>query len=140
MNSLKHNLYPKSMHFCLLMSKNVPCFGSFSQSFSHRFPRNIFQPFLAPVAPNHPRPLYKLIGTEQEIDRHRRQLQHKGREESKWNGIAPHINDITDESEPAVSACTEQPGDQSSIDRSSHNIVRIDRQHHLQISGGRLRQ
>ena len=48
-----------------------------------------------------------IIRAEQEIDDHRRQLQRKGCDKSERYRIAPHIDRITDQTEPAVAACAE---------------------------------
>ena len=68
---------------------------------------NILSPFSTKIPLNNPRPLHKLICTEQKIHPHNRQLQYKRGEESKGHCIYPHIDRITDQAKLRITACTE---------------------------------
>ena len=99
-------------------------------------PCDIVEPLSAAVMPEYPWPFYKFIGTQQKINPHHRELDHKRRQESERNPIAPHDDRITDKSEPAVAPCPKGPRDQRGIDRHSHDVICIDPQHAFQIMHG----
>ena len=96
-------------------------------------PRNVFCPQSALIPFQNPRPFYKLVCTQQEINQKNRKFEDKRCNKSKRHRVAPHINRIADQSELCVTSGTEYSGNQRRIDGRPHNIIGIDQQHIFQI-------
>ena len=87
-----------------------------------------------------PGPFDKLVGTEQEVDPQRRQLQHRRGQKAQRHRIAPHVDRVTDHAEAAVAPGAENARDQRGVDRRTHDVIRIDQQHDPQIVLAGVRQ
>ena len=90
--------------------------------------------------PDYPGPLGKLIGAQEKIHPHDGKLQHESCQKPQRDGVAPHIYNVTDKAETAVSPCAEDACNQGGIYGSPHHIISIDEKHILEIMHGLVRQ
>ena len=72
---------------------------------------------------------HELVKTQDKIDSHLRKLEYECTQQSDWNGISPHSDNIAMKAKAHIAACTEDSADQHGIDRLSQNIIGVDQKH-----------